>query len=171
MLSKSEICNPKSEMLSEEWVREEYLTMGKDLRRSFMALIASLVLSLVLGPIIPQAFGQEPKIIRQNLVEPFVTSDIPKEAVVNVYLVTIPPGAESGWHSHDGSKPGGPGPAIAYIMEGTLTAEEKQPDGSLTTKVLGPGSVYWESGITHNGKNLGKIPVKVFVVRLDMPKK
>ncbi|MBI3988971.1 MAG: cupin domain-containing protein [candidate division NC10 bacterium] len=145
--------------------------MAKGLRRSFTILVAGLVLGLVLGPIAPQAYGQEmPKVNRQYLIEPFVTSDIPKEAVVNVYVVTIPPGAESGWHSHDSSKPGGPGPAIAYFMEGTATIEEKQPDGSITTKVLGPGSVYWESGITHNGKNLGNTPVTVFVIRFDMPK-
>jgi len=145
--------------------------MAKGLCRRFTALVASLGLGLALGPMTPQALGQEmPQITRQNLVEPFITTDIPKEAVVNVYLVTLPPGAETGWHSHDGSKPG-PGPAIAYILEGTVTLEERQPDGGITTRTLGPGSVNWESGITHNAKNLGKTPVKVFVVRMDMPRK
>src|SRR5690606_38438311 len=75
-------------------------------------------------------------------------SDDPEVTAIEV---TIPPGGETGWHSH-------PVPGYGYILAGTLTLETREGK----TFVLGPGKAFAEvvkSG--HNGRNLGKEPVKL----------
>jgi quercetin dioxygenase-like cupin family protein len=69
-------------------------------------------------------------------------------------LIEIAPGGESGRHMH-------PVPTYVYVVEGTLTVE--MDDGS--PREYAAGSGFLESVNTwHNGKNLGKAPVKVLVV-------
>lgn len=63
--------------------------------------------------------------------------------------VTIPPGAQTGWHEH-------PYPCYAYILSGTLTVETK--DGK--PRELLPGEALVEVVNTaHNGINKGTEPV------------
>ncbi len=70
---------------------------------------------------------------------------------VTAIEVTIPPGGETGWHRH-------PVPGYGYILEGTLTLET----GEGRTFVLTPGQAFAEVVKTrHNGRNLGKVPVKL----------
>ena len=72
---------------------------------------------------------------------------------VTALIVEIAPKAETGWHEH-------PVPSFAYIMEGEL--ELKLATGE--TKFLHPGDVLPESvGALHNGRNVGKEPVKILV--------
>ena len=68
-------------------------------------------------------------------------------------IVTLAPGTETGWHIH-------PVPCIALILEGELLVELK--DGR--TKKLKAGDTLAEVIQTpHNGKNIGKVPLKIAV--------
>ncbi len=72
---------------------------------------------------------------------------------VTALLVEIPPGKETGWHLH-------PVPVYAYVLTGTLTAEMENGE----RRDYGEGEAIFEAVNTpHNGKNLGKVPVKLVV--------
>ncbi len=72
---------------------------------------------------------------------------------VTALLVEIPPGGETGWHLH-------PVPVYAYILSGALTAEMETGE----THDYKEGEVIFEAVNTpHNGKNIGKIPVRLIV--------
>ena len=74
-------------------------------------------------------------------------------AKVTGVIITLPPGAETGWHLH-------PIPCFALILEGDLVVELK--DGR--TKKLKAGDTFAEViGTPHNGKNMGKVPLKIAV--------
>jgi len=74
-------------------------------------------------------------------------------AKVTGAIITLPPGAETGWHLH-------PIPCFALILEGDLVVELK--DGR--TKKLKAGDTFAEViGTPHNGKNMGKVPLKIVV--------
>ncbi|MBV8634227.1 MAG: cupin domain-containing protein [Burkholderiaceae bacterium] len=73
---------------------------------------------------------------------------------VTMLKVTLPPGSETGWHTH-------PFAGFAYVISGTLTLDV---EGGKTFE-YGPGAAYGEVVNTlHNGKNLGKEPVELLVV-------
>ena len=74
-------------------------------------------------------------------------------AKVTGAIITLPPGTETGWHMH-------PVPCLALILEGELLIELK--DGH--TKRVKAGETFAEViGIAHNGKNTGKVPLKIAV--------
>ena len=74
-------------------------------------------------------------------------------AEVTALLVEIAPGGETGWHKH-------PVPSFALMLEGTL--EVALEDGSV--KHLEAGEAVAEVVDTlHNGRNVGKVPVKLVV--------
>lgn len=65
-------------------------------------------------------------------------------------VVTIPVGAETGWHTHAYS-------GFAYVLEGTLTVETKTGSREFTA-----GTSFAEMiNIAHNGINNGTVPVKL----------
>lgn len=74
-------------------------------------------------------------------------------AEVTAMTVEIPPGAETGWHTH-------PVPVYAYVLSGSLTVEvEGKP-----TSVFQAGDAFVEVVHTgHCGKNSGTVPVKLAV--------
>ena len=77
----------------------------------------------------------------------------PGTAKVSGAIVTLAPGTETGWHTH-------PVPCLALILEGELLVELK--DGR--TKKLKAGDTLAEVINTpHNGKNIGKVPLKIAV--------
>jgi len=76
--------------------------------------------------------------------KPFVTSSI----------VTIPVGAETGFHIHEY-------PMYAFILEGTITVDYGEK--GLKTYVKGD-SLVEAINYDHNGKNIGEEPAKVLVV-------
>ncbi len=77
----------------------------------------------------------------------------PGTAKVAGAIVTLAPGAETGWHTH-------PVPCLALILEGELLVELK--DGR--TKKLKAGDTLAEVINTpHNGKNIGKTTLKIAV--------
>jgi quercetin dioxygenase-like cupin family protein len=74
-------------------------------------------------------------------------------AKVTGAIITLLPGTETGWHLH-------PVPCFALILEGDLVLELK--DGR--TKKLKAGDTLAEViGTPHNGKNMGKVPLKIAV--------
>jgi len=74
-------------------------------------------------------------------------------AKVTGAIHTIPPGVETGWHLH-------PVPCFAFVLEGELVVELK--DGR--TKNLKAGDTLAEViGTLHNGKNTGKVPLKIAI--------
>ena len=74
-------------------------------------------------------------------------------AKVSGAIVTLPPGTETGWHTH-------PVPCLALILEGELHVELRNGQ----TKKLKAGDTLAEVINTpHNGKNIGKTPLKIAV--------
>ncbi len=77
-------------------------------------------------------------------------------AKVTADIITIAPGAETGWHEHAV-------PLLAYVMQGELTVDYG-PEG---THVYRNGDVIVEAiGTPHNGHNAGARPVRLFAVFL-----
>jgi quercetin dioxygenase-like cupin family protein len=73
---------------------------------------------------------------------------------VTAALVTIPPGGETGWHSHEV-------PLFAYILEGELTVDY----GEKGKKTYRAGdSVLEAMNWPHNGTNTGDVPMKLIAV-------
>jgi quercetin dioxygenase-like cupin family protein len=72
---------------------------------------------------------------------------------VTAVLVEIPVGGETGWHLH-------PVPVYAYVLSGALTVEMDKgerfsfKEGDVLVEVVNEA---------HNGKNIGKGPVKLVV--------
>jgi mannose-6-phosphate isomerase-like protein (cupin superfamily) len=69
--------------------------------------------------------------------------------------ITIQPGGSTGWHYHDGR-------VLGVVREGTLTrtmgdcTDVVDPAGAPVTEASGPAHV-------HNGRNLGPVPVVLWV--------
>lgn len=73
--------------------------------------------------------------------------------------VEIAPGGETGWHQH-------PVPSFGFLLEGTLEVTLK--DGQV--KRLNPGDALAEVvNTTHNGRNVGAVPVKILVFYAGTP--
>jgi quercetin dioxygenase-like cupin family protein len=76
-----------------------------------------------------------------------------KKPEVTMLFVEIPPGAQTGWHIH-------PVQGYAYIISGRLAVESRYG-----THIFQAGQgVVEPTGILHNGKNIGKEPVKLIVI-------
>ncbi len=74
-------------------------------------------------------------------------------AEVTAMTVEIPPGAETGWHTH-------PVPVYVYVLSGSLTVEVEGKPAS----VFQAGDAFVEVVHTgHCGKNVGTVPVKLAV--------
>jgi quercetin dioxygenase-like cupin family protein len=111
----------------------------------------------------PQAEAEE-TLSYQNLVTPLLASGetvlgetivYPSgTAKVTAAIVTVPPGGETGWHTH-------PVPLFAYILEGTLTVDY----GAKGIRVYKAGDSVLEAMNTpHDGTNKGDVPVKLLAV-------
>jgi len=72
---------------------------------------------------------------------------------VTVVTVDIPQGGETGWHLH-------PIPVYAYVLSGELAVEFE--DGKQSSFREGD-SIIEVVNAPHNGRNLGKTPVKLVV--------
>jgi len=74
-------------------------------------------------------------------------------AKVSGAIVTLQPGTETGWHTH-------PVPCLALILEGELLVELK---GGQTKKLKAGDTLAEVINTPHNGKNIGKTPLKIAV--------
>ncbi len=80
----------------------------------------------------------------------YLNTDKPE---VTSLIVELAPGAETGWHRH-------PVPTYAYVLEGDLVVDIED-DG---VHEFHAGQAFLEVVNTrHNGKNPGKVPVKILV--------
>ncbi len=116
--------------------------------------------------LIALAFAQEPKPVYNASVKSvtilktdttsvgqrIVYPDV-KNAEVTGLRVTIPPGAETGWHKHTVS-------GYAYVLKGVLTIETE--DGKKLTFTEGQSFVEMVDKM-HNGKNNGSEDVELIV--------
>jgi quercetin dioxygenase-like cupin family protein len=100
----------------------------------------------------------------QNLLTPLLQSGVdtvgqpiqyPSGAgKVTAAIVTVPPGGQTGWHSHEV-------PLFGYVLEGVLTVDY----GSKGIKTYKAGDSWMEAmNWPHNGMNKGTVPVKLIAV-------
>ena len=76
------------------------------------------------------------------------------KAKVTSAIITIPPGGETGWHSHAV-------PLYGYILDGELTVDY----GSKGLKVYKTGDSLLEAvDWPHDGTNKGNAPVRILAV-------
>jgi quercetin dioxygenase-like cupin family protein len=75
-------------------------------------------------------------------------------AKVTSEIITMAPGAETGWHKHDV-------PLFGYMLEGELTVDY----GGDGTRVYRKGEAFIEAvGTAHNGRNLSSSEVRLLAV-------
>lgn len=80
-------------------------------------------------------------------------------AEITALQVEVAPGGETGWHQHSV-------PSFGFVLEGTL--EVTLQDGQV--KRLNPGDALAEVvNTTHNGRNIGTVPVKIVVFYAGTP--
>ncbi len=76
------------------------------------------------------------------------------EAQLTGLMVEIAPGGETGWHEH-------PVPSFELMLQGTLEVTKENGE----VKRLQAGDAFSELvNSKHNGRNIGKEPVKILVV-------
>jgi len=80
-------------------------------------------------------------IVYPNVVDPEVTA----------VRVTIPPGAQTGWHRH-------PFPCYGYMLAGNLTVEM---EGGKSTALTAGQALVESVNVLHNGRNTGTTPVEI----------
>jgi quercetin dioxygenase-like cupin family protein len=134
----------------------EGVLMANKIRVIYVALFAFVVLGIAPGAISGDYTGAKVTEIRKATITAggqkikYPETD---NAEVTALLVEIPPGGETGWHFH-------PVPVYAYVLSGTLTSEMQ--NGWKHDYKEGE-AIFEAVNIAHNGKNLGKIPVKLVV--------
>jgi quercetin dioxygenase-like cupin family protein len=72
---------------------------------------------------------------------------------VTVMTVELPPGTETGWHTH-------PVPVYAYVLSGSLTVEL---EGKKISIFQAGDAIIEVVNAHHCGKNTGSVPVKLVV--------
>jgi quercetin dioxygenase-like cupin family protein len=128
--------------------------------RARIALAFPILLALAVPP---SAFGKE-SAQYQNLLTPLLESGetIIGQGIaypdgkpkVTAAIVTIPPGGETGWHTH-------PVPLFVYVLEGEVTVDY----GDKGIKVYKAGDALLEAmNWPHNGINKTNAPVKIMAV-------
>ena len=118
---------------------------------------------LFLAPAAGMAFAEEP-ISYQALVTPLLESGTTiigdpitypaGTAKITAAIVTIPPGGETGWHTHAV-------PLFAYMLDGVLTVDYGAK-GIHTSKA--GDSLLEAMNWPHNGRNTGDVPVRLLAV-------
>jgi quercetin dioxygenase-like cupin family protein len=116
----------------------------------WFALVAPVTLAAAFAPATASAtppVGAESFVISQSTVNgiDYITREL-----------TIAPGGNTGWHYHDGQ-------TFGVVREGTLTRTMADCTEQVTPVDVG---VTEEAGHVHIGRNLGPVPVKVWVLRI-----
>jgi quercetin dioxygenase-like cupin family protein len=129
---------------------------------SMRVLTALAALCLLATPALAENLA--PQQTYQNLLTPLLSggTDIlgqplsypPGDVMITSAIVTIPPGGETGLHSHEV-------PLFAHILEGELTVDY----GDKGTRIYRAGDSVLEAvGWPHNGTNTGTVPMKLLAV-------
>lgn len=131
-------------------------------RAAILAASVALVFALVF------AFGGKPAATQdaqyQNLLTPILSGNqtiIGQEIAypagtpkVTAAIVVIPPGKDTGWHTHQV-------PLFVYVLDGEVTVDY----GSKGTKAYQPGAGFLEAeNWPHNGINNTDKPARIFAV-------
>ncbi len=126
-----------------------------------VTIVAAILIGACVSPLAAQEVSYE------SLVAPLISAattatgeplsyPTATPAKVTAVVVTVPPGGETGWHTH-------PVPLFAYILEGTLVVSY----GRLGDRTYRAGEGLLEAmGDPHNGRNLGAGPVRILAVYL-----
>lgn len=120
--------------------------------------------------IVPPAAAEESKAY-ENLLTPLLKTgnDIIDQPIVyptgtpaiTAAVVTIPPGGETGWHTHEV-------PLYVYILDGEVTVDY----GDKGIKAYKPGNAFMEAmNWAHNGINKGTEPVRIMAVYMGSDEK
>ncbi len=72
---------------------------------------------------------------------------------VTAVLVEIPPGAETGWHTH-------PYPIYGYVLSGELDVDL---EGGKTNRFRAGDAIVESVGVLHNGRNTGREAVRLIM--------
>lgn len=120
---------------------------------------AYLLLASMLAPLLADASEAPPaprlrEVLRTTSTWAGGPIDFPQQPkeIVGV-VVEIPPGAETGWHSHTA-------PSFAFVLSGVLEVQLR--DGRI--KRAQAGQAFAEViDVAHNGRNVGDGPVKLIV--------
>lgn len=144
------------------FVLERMKPMGKASRKIHIGFC----LFLIIGFGFAGAFASEYEGVKVSLIKKAtsaangqkLTYAKAEKPEVTVALVEIPPGGDTGWHSH-------PIPVYAYILSGSMAVE-----------VEGGGQYNFKEGeailevidTPHIGRNMGKAPVKLVVFYTGM---
>jgi quercetin dioxygenase-like cupin family protein len=97
----------------------------------------------------------ETDILDQPIVYP---SGTPK---VTAAIVVIPPGKDTGWHTHEV-------PLFVHVLDGTVTVDY----GDKGTKVYKAGETFMEAmNWPHNGINQGDVPARILAVYMGSEEK
>lgn len=81
------------------------------------------------------------------------------KAEVSMAEVVLPPGSETGWHRHDLQ-------VLAFVVEGSLEIESAK--GTRVRYEAGQAIVEMV-GVGHNGRNVGRGPVRLLVAYCGTP--
>jgi quercetin dioxygenase-like cupin family protein len=101
-----------------------------------------------------------PVLLGKGLIPGGVKYDSEGPASFSVRIVTLAPGAESGWHVHNGTE-------TSVVTKGELTLFRK---GACKGKVLKPGdAVFIPANTPHLARNTGSEPAEISVTYLLKP--
>lgn len=124
-----------------------------------MRAAALLLTGLLLSP--ATALTDATGLTAQTLLDTVTTGDgkplkYPDgQARISALLVELAPGGETGLHRH-------PMPVVGYIVSGEVTVSAQ----GLPDRVFKAGDAFVETIVWHNGRNLGKDPVKILAIYL-----
>lgn len=134
--------------------------------RSLTVLLGGLAVAATLGLLATQAqatpaSGTTGPILATGSVDERIKIKTRRDvnSEVTFQKVTIAPGGTTGWHSHGAE-------VIAVVNRGTLTLTEE----NCSVRTLPAGTGFTENpGDVHEGRNLGSVPVEVFVTYVALP--
>lgn len=94
--------------------------------------------------------------IEQTVLNQTIAYPVSGNAQISSAIVTLISGEETGWHRHDA-------PMYAYILSGTLQVSY---EGGVVKTYKSGDAIMEAIGTYHNGKNIGKDPVRIIVVNI-----
>jgi quercetin dioxygenase-like cupin family protein len=127
--------------------------------RGFAALAAGLAAGLAIGSHLGAAQGPAPAIVPllstgQTVLGAAIAYPAGMPAKVTAAILTLPPGGETGWHSHAA-------PTFGYVLEGEMTVDY----GLSGERAFRAGDGLLEAvGVPHNGRNSGAAPARILSV-------
>lgn len=125
------------------------------LPKHYIYCLLIIIFSASLQPVMADDYPQVQILLETTETIAGETIQYPQsaQAKVTAAIITIPPGASTGWHQHKI-------PLVAYLLSGEL--EMEYANGKRVT--LKQGQALMEAiSVAHIGTNLGNQPVKIFV--------